>query len=66
MPRWIRASKAAELLGVSPSQIARMIQRGQLTSRPHPTDPRGVLVDRDQVEAIRAELQEIEDDDPEG
>lgn len=63
LPRWIRASQAAEILGVSRSQIARMIARGQLSSRPHPTNPRGVLVDRDEVEALRAQLREIEDPD---
>ena len=61
LPRWIRASKAAEILGVRPAVIGRMIKRGQLASQPHPIDPRGVLVDRDQVYEILARLQEIDE-----
>jgi len=57
---WIQASKAAEILGIPRGRIYRMIQRGQLASRPDPLNPRGVLVDRDQVETMLAELREIE------
>jgi excisionase family DNA binding protein len=57
--KWIKASEAAELLGVSPSTITKMVKRGELTARSDPRDKRVTLIDRDQVEALLAEIREV-------
>ncbi len=59
MARWIRAQKAAELLGVHPSRISVLIRQGKLTWRPDPLDARVHLVDAEQVQAILSERREL-------
>ena len=60
--KWIKSSEAAAILGVSPSTITKMVKRGELTSRSDPRDKRVTLVDRDQVEALAAEIREVHGD----
>jgi excisionase family DNA binding protein len=52
----MKSSEASELLGISASTVARMIQRGELDSRPDPRDRRVRLVDRAQVESLLAQI----------
>ncbi len=59
LARWIRAQKAAELLGVHPSRISVLIRQGKLTWRPDPLDARVHLVDGEQVQAILSERREL-------
>jgi len=59
LARWIRAQKAAELLGVHPSRISVLIRQGKLTWRPDPLDARVHLVDAEQVQAILSERREL-------
>jgi len=59
LARWIRAQKAAELLGVHPSRISVLIRQGKLTWRPDPLDARVHLVDGEQVQAILDEWREL-------
>jgi len=58
----MKASEAAQRLGVSTSSISRMIQRGELLSRSDPRDKRVRLVDREQVETLLAEIREVHGD----
>ena len=41
------------------STITKMVKRGQLQARRDPRDPRILLVDREQVEAMLAEIREV-------
>jgi excisionase family DNA binding protein len=61
--KWIKASEAAELLGVSPSTITKMVKRRELTARSDPRDKRVTLIGRDQVEALLAEIREVHGDE---
>lgn len=58
----MRASDAARMLGVHPSTVSRMVQRGDLIGRRDPRNKHILLVDRVQVEQLVAEIRQVHGD----
>jgi hypothetical protein len=46
---YISVAEAREILGVSPTRMAEMLKRGELSSEPNPVDRRGKLIKRADV-----------------
>lgn len=55
----MRSTEAAGLLGVHKSTIVRWVRRGKLVGRRDPRDSRVLLVDREQVEKLAAQIREV-------
>lgn len=49
---YVSVAEAREILGVSPTRMAKLISTGQLKAEPNPLDTRGKLIKRADVEAL--------------